>query len=39
MPRLNGTELLKKMKEANKDVRTIWMTAFEIDNAIFRDYK
>ena len=28
MPGLNGTELLKKMKDTNKDVRTILMTAF-----------
>ena len=38
MPGLNGTELLRKMKDANKYVRTILMTAFEIENATFRDY-
>lgn len=38
MPGLNGTELLKKMKDTNKDVRTILMTAFDVDNATLRDY-
>jgi len=38
MPGLSGTELLKKMKDANKYVRTILMTAFEIEDARFRDY-
>lgn len=37
MPTLNGMELLKQMKEKNKSVRTILMTAFTIDQ-IFRDY-
>lgn len=38
MPGLNGTDLLKKMKNMNKYVRTILMTAFEIEDAMFRDY-
>lgn len=38
MPGLNGTELLRKMKDMNKYVRTILMTAFEIDDTIFSDY-
>jgi DNA-binding NtrC family response regulator len=38
MPGLNGTELLRKMKETNKQVRTILMTAFEIEDTIFSDY-
>ena len=38
MPGLNGTELLRKMKDMNKYVRTILMTAFEIENAKFSDY-
>lgn len=38
MSGLNGTELLSKMKDANKYVRTILMTAFEIENAAFKDY-
>lgn len=38
MPRLNGTDLLRKMKDMNKSVRTILMTAFEIEDTIFHDY-
>lgn len=38
MPGLNGMELLKKMKDTNKHVRTILMTAFEIEDSIFSDY-
>lgn len=38
MPGLNGMELLKKMKDLNKFVRTILMTAFEIDDQMFRKY-
>ena len=38
MPGLNGMELLRKMKEMNKSVRTILMTGFDIDDEIFRTY-
>ena len=38
MPRLNGTDLLRKMKDMNKSVRTILMTPFEIEDTIFHDY-
>ncbi|HYY86417.1 MAG TPA: response regulator [Nitrososphaeraceae archaeon] len=38
MPGLNGMELLKKIKEKNKFVRSILMTAFTIDDKIFHDY-
>jgi DNA-binding NtrC family response regulator len=38
MPGLNGMELLRKMKDMNKFVRTILMTAFTIDDKIFHDY-
>ena len=38
MPGLNGTEFLKKIKELNRFVRTILMTAFEIEDKVFRDY-
>lgn len=38
MPALNGTELLKKMKDTNKHVRTILMTAFDMEVAILKDY-
>ena len=38
MPGLNGTELLRKMKDMNKFVRTILMTGFDIDDDGFRTY-
>jgi DNA-binding NtrC family response regulator len=38
MPGLNGMELLKKIKELNRFVRTILMTAFEIDDTLFQEY-
>lgn len=42
MPGLNGMELLKKIKDSNRFVRTILTTAFEIDDNIddnlFQDY-
>jgi len=38
MPGLNGTEFLKKIKEYNRFVRTILITAFQIDDKVFREY-
>src|SRR4026208_2620286 len=38
MPGLNGMEFLKKIKELNRFVRTILMTAFQIEDKIFREY-
>lgn len=40
MPELNGMELLRKMKELNKFVRTrtILMTAFGLDDKMFQEY-
>ncbi len=38
MPGLNGMEFLKKIKGQNRFVRTILMTAFEIDNTLFQEY-
>ena len=38
MPGLNGMELLRKMKDMNKFVRTLLMTGFDIDDEIFRTY-
>jgi DNA-binding NtrC family response regulator len=38
MPELNGMELLRKIKELNKFVRTILMTAFALEDEIFREY-
>jgi len=39
MPRLSGIELIKKVKEANPFVRTLLMTAFEIDDPMFDEYR
>jgi DNA-binding NtrC family response regulator len=38
MPGLNGMELLKKIKDSNRFVRTILMTAFTIDDNLFQEY-
>jgi DNA-binding NtrC family response regulator len=38
MPGLNGMEFLKKIRDSNPFVRTILMTAFEIDDKKFREY-
>ncbi|TLX86984.1 MAG: response regulator [Thaumarchaeota archaeon] len=38
MPGLNGIEFLKKIKDLNRFVRTILMTAFEVDNNLFQEY-
>jgi DNA-binding NtrC family response regulator len=35
---LNGMELLKKVKKLNPSVRTILMTAFEIDDKLLQQY-
>ena len=38
MPGLNGMEFLKRIKDLNPFVRTILMTAFEIDKYLFHEY-
>jgi two-component system cell cycle response regulator CpdR len=38
MPGLNGMEFLKKIKELYSFVRTILMTAFQIEDKVFREY-
>jgi len=38
MPGLNGMEFLRRIKDANRFVRTILMTAFAIDDEKFREY-
>ena len=38
MPGLNGMELLNKIKDSNRFVRTILMTAFTIDDNLFHEY-
>ena len=39
MPRLSGIELIKKVKEANPFVRTLLMTAFEVNDLMFEEYR
>jgi DNA-binding NtrC family response regulator len=38
MPELNGIDLIKKIKDSNPFVRTILMTAFEMNDELFKDY-
>jgi DNA-binding NtrC family response regulator len=38
MPGLNGMELLRKIKDMNRFVRTILITAFAIDQDLFMQY-
>ena len=39
MPKLSGIELIKKVKEANPFVRTLLMTAFEVSDPMFEEYR
>ena len=38
MPGLNGVELISKMKKVNPLVRTLLMSAFEVDDVVFEEY-
>jgi len=38
MPRLCGIELIKKIKTENPLVRTLLMTAFDVDDRIFDEF-
>lgn len=38
MPGINGIDFLKRIREKNRFVRTILMTAFTIDDKMFREY-
>jgi DNA-binding NtrC family response regulator len=38
MPGLNGMEFLKKIRDSNRFVRTILMTAFTIEDNLSREY-
>jgi len=38
IPRINGMDFLKRIREANRFVRTILMTAFRIDDKMLRQY-
>ncbi|MFN2434296.1 MAG: response regulator [Nitrososphaeraceae archaeon] len=38
MPVINGLQLLKTVKDLNPLIRTILMTAFQIDDRVFQEY-
>jgi DNA-binding NtrC family response regulator len=38
MPGIDGIELIKRIKELNPLVRTVLMTAFELDDELFQQY-
>jgi two-component system response regulator (stage 0 sporulation protein F) len=38
MPIINGLQLLKTVKDLNPLIRTILMTAFQIDDSLFQEY-
>lgn len=38
MPGLSGIELIKKIKDINSCVRTLLMTAFEVNDSLFQQY-
>lgn len=38
MPGLDGIGLIKKVKNMNPEIRTILVTAFEVDDSIFEQY-
>jgi two-component system, cell cycle response regulator CpdR len=38
MPVVNGLQLLKTVKDLNPLIRTILMTAFQIDDSLFQEY-
>lgn len=39
MPVINGFQLLKSVKDLNPQVRTILMTAFDVDDELFSTYR
>ena len=38
MPGLGGLELIKETKRLNHNIRTVLMTAFDIDDIMFKEY-
>jgi DNA-binding NtrC family response regulator len=38
MPVINGIQLLKTAKDLNPQVRTVLMTAFDVEDKLFQDY-
>jgi len=39
MPGLDGIGLIKKVKEINPNIRTFLITAFEVKDSVFHEYK
>ena len=39
MPGLDGIGLIKKVKEINPDIRTLLITAFDVEDRVFHRYK
>ena len=39
MPSMNGAELLDKMKQINPEVKRVLISAFEIEDDIFKNYQ
>ena len=38
MPVINGFQLLKTVKDLNPEVRTVLITAFEVEHKLFQEY-
>ena len=38
MPVINGIQLLKTVKDLNPEVRTVLMTAFDVEDKLFQEY-
>jgi two-component system response regulator (stage 0 sporulation protein F) len=38
MPGLDGLELIRRTKKLNRNIRTLLMTAFDLDDKLFREY-
>jgi len=39
MPVINGFQLLKTVKDLNPEVRTVLITAFEVEDKLFQEYR
>lgn len=39
MPGVDGIGLIKKVKEINPDIRTLLITAFDVEDRVFHRYK
>jgi DNA-binding NtrC family response regulator len=39
MPGMDGIELIKRVKAINPDIRALLITAFEVEDSVFHEYK